>query len=172
MWKLNILYRGIEMREAALPLLFLLLFSEFTIGQTTYNAPTGSVAPTFVTSLNLQVGGSVTVYPNFGTQCYYPGPCGSSYASFNYSLPDGSTAYFNPVASHFVSSGTVACVIRGVVKTCPAYTVTLDTATAVDSQGRSKTASVKFDMHTVKCTQPKGTCPPKKVYDNGSLTVR
>ena len=172
MWKLNILSRGIEMRKVALPLLLLLLFSAFAIGQTTYNASTGYIASTFVTSLNLDVGGSVTVYPNFGTQCYYPGPCGSSYASFNYSLPDGSTAYFYPVASHFVSSGTVACVIGGVVKTCPAYTVTLDTATAVDSQGRSKTASVKFNMHTVKCTQPKGTCAPKKVYDNGSVTVQ
>ena len=160
------------MRKVALPLLLLLLFSAFAIGQTTYNASTGYIASTFVTSLNLDVGGSVTVYPNFSTQCYYPGPCGSSYASFYYSLPDGSTANFYPVASHFVSSGTVACVIRGVVKTCPAYTVTLDTATTVDSQGRSKTASVKFNMHTLKCTQPKGTCPPKKVYDNGSLTVQ
>jgi hypothetical protein len=88
------------------------------------------------------------------------------------SLPDGSTAYFNAVASHFVSSGTVPCVIGGFVKSCPAYTVTLDQATAVDSQGRSKTASVKFNMHTVKCNQPKGTCAPKKVFDNGSLTVR
>jgi hypothetical protein len=35
MWKLNTLYRGIEMRKTALPLLFLLLFSVFTIGQTT-----------------------------------------------------------------------------------------------------------------------------------------
>ncbi len=160
------------MRNTALPLLFLLLFSVFARGQTTYHAPTGNIAPTFVTSLNLKVGGSVTVYPNFGTQCYYPGPCGSSYASFHYSLPDGSTANFYPVASHFVSSGTVACVRGGSVKTCPAYTVTLDMATAVDSQGRSKTASVKFNMHTVKCTQPKGTCPPKKVFDNGTLTVQ
>jgi len=91
------------MRNTALPLLFLLLFSVFARGQTTYNAPTGNIAPTFVTSLNLDVGGSVTVYTNFGTQCYYPGPCGSSYASFNYSRPDGSTASFYPVASHFVS---------------------------------------------------------------------
>ena len=171
MWKLNILYRGIEMRKVALPLLLLLLFSVFAIGQTTYHASTGYIASTFVTTLNLDVGGSVTVYPNFGS-CYYPGPCGSSYASFNYSLPDGSTAYFYPVASHFVRSGTVACLIRGVVKTCPAYSVTLDNATTVDSQGRSKTASVKFNMHTVSCTQPKGTCPPKKVFDNGSLTVQ
>ena len=156
----------------ALPLLFLLLFSVFAIGQTTYNAATGNIAPTFVTSLNLDVGGSVTVYPNFGTQCYYPGPCGSSYASFNYSLRDGSTANFYPVASHFVRAGTVACLIGGYVRTCPAYTVTLDNATAVDSQGRSTTASVKFNMHTVKCTQPKGTCAPKKVFDNGSLTVQ
>jgi hypothetical protein len=160
------------MRNPALPLLFLLLLSVFARGQTTYNAPTGNIAPTFVTSLNLDVGGSVTVYPNFGNQCYYPGPCGSSYASFTYSLPDASTASFYPVASHFVSSGTVACVIGGYVRTCPAYTVTLDTATTVDSKGRSKTASVKFNMHTVKCTQPKGTCAPKKVFDHGSLTVQ
>ena len=160
------------MRKAALPLLFLLSFSVFAKGQTTYNAPTGNIASTFVTSLSLDVGGSVTVYPNFGTQCYYPGPCGSSYASFNYSLPDGSTANVYPAASHMVSAGTVACVILGHVTTCPAYTVTLDKATAVDSQGRSTTASVKFNMHTVKCTQPKGTCAPKKVFDNGSLTVQ
>jgi len=171
MWKLNSLSSN-WMRKVAFPLLLLLLFSAFAIGQTTYNASTGYIASTFVTSMNLDVGGSVTVYPHFGTDCYYPGPCESSYASFNYSLPDGSTAYFYPATSHFVSSGTVACVIGGVIKTCPAYVVTLDTATAVDSQGRSKTASLKFNMHTVKCTQPKGTCSSKKVYDNGSLTVQ
>ena len=48
----------------ALPLLFLLLSSAFALGQVTYNAPTGSIASTFVTSMNLQLGGSVTVYPN------------------------------------------------------------------------------------------------------------
>jgi hypothetical protein len=160
------------MRKTALPLLFLLSFSVFAKSQTTYNAATGNIASTFVTTLNLDVGGSATVYPNFGTQCYYPGPCGSSYASFNYSMPDGSTASFYPVTSHFVSAGTVACVIGGYITTCPAYTVTLDNATAVDSNGRSKTASVKFNLHTVKCTQPRGTCAPKKVFDNGSLTVQ
>jgi hypothetical protein len=156
----------------ALPLLFLLLFSAFALAQVTYNAPTGSIASTFVTSMNLQLGGSATVYPNLGS-CYYPGPCGSTNASFNYSLPDGSTANFYPVSSHFVYAGTVACgVVNGVVKTCPAYTVTIDQATTVDSHGRSVTASVTFHMHTVGCVQPRGTCPPKKVYDNGSLTVQ
>ena len=162
------------MRTVALPLLFLPLFSMFALAQVTYNAPTGSIASTFVTSMNLQLGGSVTVYPNFGTLCYYPGPCGSTSASFNYSLPDGSTAYFYPTASHFVSSGKVACGTNtnGTVKTCPAYTITIDKTTAIDSRGRSVTANVLFHMHTVRCVQPKGTCAPKKVYDNGSLTVR
>jgi hypothetical protein len=158
----------------ALPQLFLLLSSTFALAQVTYYAPTGSIASTFVTSMNLKLGGSLTVYPNFGTSCYYPGPCGSTYASFNYSLPDGSTAYFYPAPSHFVSSGKVACGMNtdGTVKTCPAYTITIDRTTAVDSQGRSVTANVLFHMHTVRCVQPKGTCAPKKVYDDGSLTVQ
>ncbi len=156
------------MRKIALPLLFLPLFSVFALAQKTYNAPTGSIASTFVTSMNLQLGGSVTVYPNFGTTCYYPGPCGSTNASFHYALPDGSTASFYPASSHFVKTGTVVCGLG----TCPGYTVTLDPATAIDSLGRSVTASVTFHMHTLVCHQPRGTCAPKKVYDNGSLTVR
>ena len=161
------------MRTVALPLLVLPLFSVFALAQVTYTAPTGSIASTFVTSMNLQLGGTVTVYPNFGTSCYYPGPCGSTNASFHYSLPDGSTADFYLVSSHFVNTGTVACgIVNGVVKTCPAYTVTIEPATTVNSLGRSVTASVTFHMHTVRCVQPRGTCAPKKVYDNGSLTVR
>src|ERR1700757_3966776 len=122
------------MRKAALPLLFLPLFSAFALAQVTYNAPTGSIASTFVTSMNLEQGGSVTVYPNLGN-CYYPGPCGSTYASFNYSLPDGSTASFSPTSSHFVYAGTEPCVALGQATTCPVYTVTMDAATSTDSSG-------------------------------------
>jgi hypothetical protein len=156
----------------ALPQLFLLLYSAFALAQVTYNAPTGSIASTFVTSMNLELGGSVTVYPNFGTVCYYPGPCGSTNASFNYSLPDGTVASFYHVSSHFVYVGTEPCVVLGRATTCPVYTVTLDPATSTDSAGKTVTASVIFNMHTVKCVQPRGTCAPKKVYDYGSLTVQ
>jgi hypothetical protein len=156
----------------ALPQLFLLLSSAFALAQVTYNAPTGSIASTFVTSMNLELGGSVTVYPNFGTVCYYPGPCGSTNASFNYSLPDGTVASFYHVSSHFVYVGTEPCVALGRATTCPVYTVTLDAATSTDSAGKTVTASVIFNMHTVKCVQPRGTCAPKKVYDYGSLTVQ
>jgi hypothetical protein len=156
----------------ALPQLFLLLFSTFALSQVTYNAPTGSIASTFVTSMNLELGGSVTVYPNFGTVCYYPGPCGSSYASFSYSLPDGTRASFYPVSAHFAQTGSEPCIQLGRPSTCAVYTVALDPATSTDSAGKTVTASVIFNMHTVRCVQPRGTCAPKKVYDNGSLTVQ
>lgn len=152
-------------------LLLLFLLAGSALAQTQYNAPTGSIASTFNTSMNLADGGSATVYPSLGG-CYYPGPCGSSYASFHYSLPDGSTASFYPVSSHFVSTGgTVPCIVFGKPSTCPVYTVSLDAATAIDSVGREVTASVVFNMHTQRCVQPRGTCPPKKVYDSGVLTV-
>ena len=155
-----------------LPLtLFLTMFVAVSVAQTTYQASTGSIASTFVTSMNLDEGGSVTLYPNFGPSCYWPGPCNSSNASFNYSLPDGTTASFHPVTSHLVKTGSEPCVALGRSTTCPVYTVTFDPATSTDSNGKGVTASVAFTMHTQACTQPRGTCPPKKVYDSGSLSV-
>lgn len=144
-----------------LPLLVLLLSpSVFAQTQTTYDASTGSITSTFIVSMNLDLGGSATVYTNFGG-CYYPGPCGSQYGQVNYSLPDGSTASFYPVSLSFRNTGGSA------------YEVTLGAlASGTDSQGRSVTLNAgTVEMHTVACHQPRGTCPPKKVFDSGSITV-
>lgn len=153
----------------ALPLLVLILPA---LAQTTYPSSTGTIASTFVTTMNIDGGGSASVNPNLAG-CYYPGPCGSANATFSYMLADGSAAYFHPATAHFVSTGgTVPCIVFGKPSTCPVYNVSVDPATAVDSFGRQVTASVTFNLHTVRCVQPRGTCPPKKVYDSGVLTVQ
>jgi len=144
-----------------LPLLVLLLsLSAFAQTQTTYDAVTGSITSTFIVSMNLNLGGSATVYTNFGN-CYYPGPCGSQYGQVNYSLPDGSTASFYPVSLTFHNTGGSS------------YEVKLAApANATDSQGRPVALNdATVEMHTVTCHQPRGTCPPRKVFDTGSITI-
>jgi len=147
--------------KKTLPLLVLLLsLSAFAQTSNTYDASTGNITSTFVVSMNLDAGGSATVYVNL-PGCYYPGPCGSQYNQVNYSLPDGTTASFYPVAMSFYNTGGSS------------YKVV---STAGDSGTDSKSRPVTLDnvtvnMHTVACHQPRGTCPPKKVFDSGAITV-
>lgn len=148
--------------KTILPLVFLVL-SLPLFAQTTYYAPTGNITSTFITTMQFDVGGSAVVYDNF-PNCYYPGPCGSTNSRVTYSLSDGSTASFYPVSLSFTSiSGTYY----------GDYLVTsLGNLTATDSFGHPVTVTdIHFTLHTQRCIQPRGTCPPKKVYNSGSMTV-
>ena len=160
------------MRKTALPLLFLLLSGIcFAQTPTIYNASNGTIQSTFVSTMFLDDGGTVTVNPNLGPYCYYPGPCDSSYASFSYTLADGSTASFYPVVSHFVASSTGTCLLHGRPVRCTIYTVTLDQASSIDNLGNPVQGNLTFTVRAQPCTQPRGTCPPKIVYSGGSLTL-
>ena len=150
-----------------LPLLLLLLLSLSAFAQTTatYEASTGSITPTFTITMNLDGGGSATVYAIWGPYCTWATVastgCTSITSTVNYSLPDGSTAHFYPVALSFTRIGGTAYQI-----------ISTNTPVAVDSEGRAVTLNnATADIYTVTCHQPRGTCPPQKKFGSGSISV-
>jgi hypothetical protein len=79
----------------------------------------------------------------------------------NYSLPDGSTAGFAPLDLRF------SAVAPGIYKV-----ESMAEATTTDGLGRTVTLSdVTLNIYTVTCHQPRGTCPPQKKFQSGSITV-
>jgi len=150
-----------------LPLLLLLLpsVSAFAQTTTTYEASTGSITPTFVMTMNLDGGGSATVYAKWSPYCTWATVastgCRSTTSTVNYSLPDGSTAHFYPVDLSFTRIGGSAYQV-----------VSTNAPSATDSNGREVTLNnATADIYTVTCHQPRGTCPPQKKFGSGSISV-
>ena len=53
------------------------------------------------------------------------------------------------------------------------YVIESSALSTLDSQGRAVTLpDVAVIMEAHRCIQPRGTCPPKKVYLSGTLTIQ
>ena len=95
---------------------------------TTYDAPTGNVSSTLYTTMNLTGGGTVSLNPVVGPNCYYGMVCGfpAGYVGtyMSYALPDGSVAQLNDFSGTFAPVSGEEYAING-------------QATGVDSFGRN-----------------------------------
>ena len=128
---------------------------------TTYDAPTGNVSSTLYTTMNLTGGGTVSLNPVVGPNCYYGMVCGfpAGYVGtyMSYALPDGSVAQLNDFSGTFAPVSGEEYAING-------------QATGVDSFGRNVSVdNVQVTMNVTCSSGRGGGC--SKVYTGGTLTL-
>lgn len=147
----------------ALALLSSLALSSALLAQTTttYQAPTGSVSPSLVVTMNLTGGGNALLNPVVGPNCYLGMTCAfpSGYAGtyMSYTLPDGSTADLPNFTGTFSPLGNNTYEISG-------------QASGTDSQSRNVSVEAVQVTLRISCRSGRGGgC--SKVYTGGTLTV-
>ncbi len=146
----------------ALALLSSLALSSALLAQTTtYQAPTGSVSPSLVITMNLTGGGNALLNPVVGPYCYLGMTCAfpSGYAGtyMSYTLPDGSTANLPNFTGTFSPLGNNNYEISG-------------HASGTDSQSRNVSVDAVQVTMRISCRSGRGGgC--SKVYTGGTLTV-
>jgi hypothetical protein len=144
-------------------LLSSLALSSALLAQTTitYQAPTGSVSPSLVVTMNLTGGGTALLNPVVGPNCYLGTTCAfpNGYAGtyMTYRLPDGSTANLPNFNGTFSALGNNNYEISG-------------QASGTDSQSRNiSVGAVQVTMHITCRSGRGGGC--SKVYTGGTLTI-
>ncbi len=128
---------------------------------TTYQGTSGSISSTLFTTMNLSGGGSVTLNPVLGPNCYYGMVCGfpAGYVGtyMSYSLPDGSVAQLNDFSGDFSPLGGNNYQIVG-------------QASGVDNVGRYVTVDNVQVTMTISCRSGRGGgC--SKTYTGGTFTL-
>jgi hypothetical protein len=128
---------------------------------TTYQAPTGSVSPALLIIMHLSDGGSVTLNPVVGPNCYLGMTCGfpAGYVGtdMSYTLSDGSTANLSNFNGTFFPLGNGNYGLSG-------------QASGTDSLGRNVIVdSVQVSMHITCRSGRGGGC--SKVYTGGTLEI-
>jgi hypothetical protein len=146
--------------SAVLLAIFVLLSAHSAVAQTTiiYRAPTGVVASTLVTTMYFTGGGSATLNPGVGPNCYLGMVCGFSGDTMYYQLSDGTTATLTNFHGRFGPYKTEYGIVGG--------------ASGLDSAGHAVTVNYVDVIMTITCRSGRGGgCT--KIYTGGvmSLTV-
>jgi hypothetical protein len=131
------------------------------LGSTTFQAPTGSVSPSLVVTMHLAGGGSATLVPVVGPNCYLGSTCGfpSGYVGtyMSYVLPDGSAANLPNFHGTFFPLGSNNYALNG-------------QACGTDSENRTVTVDDVHVTMRITCRSGRGGgC--SKVYTGGTLTI-
>src|SRR5215469_12564997 len=145
-----------------LPLLLLMAVSvpQCPVTTITYTASTGSVSSTLYTTMFLNGGGIVELYPVVGPNCYYGMTChfpaGYAGTYMSYVLPYGSSATLTNFNGAFAPAGG-SYKIQG-------------QASGIDNEGRYVTVdNVQVTMH-ISCRSGRGGGCSKR-YVGGTLTL-